>query len=55
MLAIGLPLAALAGPPFATDDPEPTDLGHYEVYLFPGGASTAIGLARSTISTTISI
>ena len=32
MLAIG-PTCALAGPPFATDDPEPTDYQHYEVYL----------------------
>lgn len=36
--AMGLPVSALAGPPFATDDPEPTDLGHYEIYLFAGGA-----------------
>jgi hypothetical protein len=26
--------AALAGPPFTTDDPEPTDTGHWENYLF---------------------
>jgi len=26
--------SALAGPPFATDDPEPTDYGHWENYLF---------------------
>lgn len=25
---------AIAGPPYETDDPEPTDLGKYEVYLF---------------------
>ena len=24
--------AAFAGPPFLTDDPEPTDLGHWEIY-----------------------
>jgi hypothetical protein len=24
--------AALAGPPFLTDDPEPTDTGHWEIY-----------------------
>ena len=26
--------SALAGPPFLTDDPEPVDLGHWEVYGF---------------------
>jgi hypothetical protein len=25
---------AFAGPPFITDDPEPVDLGHWEVYGF---------------------
>jgi hypothetical protein len=28
---------ALAGPPFTTDDPEPTDTGHWEDYLFSQG------------------
>jgi len=38
-MSIALVLAALpldvayAGPPFATDDPEPTDCGHLEIYL----------------------
>ena len=27
-----VPIAANAGPPFLTDDPEPTDLGHWEIY-----------------------
>jgi hypothetical protein len=33
-----LPAAARAGPPFLTDDPEPTDTGHWEIYapLFEG-------------------
>ncbi len=31
---------AFAGPPYVTDDPEPTDYGHYEVYAFSGGTST---------------
>lgn len=26
------PQAALAGPPFLTDDPEPTEAGHWEIY-----------------------
>lgn len=36
MLAVGVGLsmaqAAVAGPPFLTDDPEPTDPGHWEIY-----------------------
>jgi hypothetical protein len=27
-----MPSAALAGPPFLTDDPEPTEVGHWEIY-----------------------
>ena len=27
-----LPSAAFAGPPFLTDDPEPTETGHWEIY-----------------------
>ncbi|MDE2357121.1 MAG: hypothetical protein KGL69_10245 [Alphaproteobacteria bacterium] len=42
-LAFGLVGArlALAGPPFITDDPEPVDLGHWEVYAFSAGAFDA--------------
>ena len=29
---------AWAGPPYVTDDPEPVDPGHWEVYGFSGGA-----------------
>ena len=28
-----IPAAAHAGPPFLTDDPEPTDTGHWEIYF----------------------
>jgi hypothetical protein len=28
---------AVAGPPFITDDPEPTDTGHWEIYAFSTG------------------
>lgn len=35
---LGLSAApALAGPPYVTDDPEPTDYRHYEIYLFTDG------------------
>ena len=29
---------ALAGPPYATDDPEPTDTGHWEIYAYADAA-----------------
>src|SRR5579863_6691086 len=29
---------AWAGPPFETDDPEPVELGHWEIYTFSAGA-----------------
>src|SRR5689334_18599739 len=31
-LAVAVAQAAFAGPPFLTDDPEPTDTGHWEIY-----------------------
>lgn len=31
-------LPAMAGPPYQSDDPEPTDYGHYEIYAFNRGA-----------------
>jgi hypothetical protein len=53
MLALGalllaLPRTAWAGPPFITDDPEPVDPGHWEVYAFSfgaldGGSATGVG------------
>jgi hypothetical protein len=39
VLALALcPRPARAGPPFLTDDPEPVDRGHWEVYAFTDGA-----------------
>jgi hypothetical protein len=32
LLAFGCASAALAGPPYLTDDPVPTDTGHWEIY-----------------------
>jgi hypothetical protein len=32
-LALALPVSAWAGPPFMTDDPEPVELRHWEVYI----------------------
>lgn len=39
-LLAALATPALAGPPFVTDDPEPTDLGHWEIYNFVAGSHT---------------
>jgi hypothetical protein len=36
---------AVAGPPFMSDDPEPTDTGHFEIYMFDNGTNTRAGTA----------
>ena len=36
---------AQAGPPYVSDDPEPTDKGHYEIYLYTEGASARSGVS----------
>ena len=36
---IGLATSSLAGPPYQTDDPVPTDYKHYETYVFNQGSS----------------
>lgn len=36
-LALAWATPALAGPPYLTDDPDPTELGHYEIYAFSDG------------------
>jgi hypothetical protein len=42
-LACLLADAAMAGPPFQTDDPEPVDYRHFEVYSFASADRTALG------------
>ena len=37
-LMIGVSRIAHAGPPFITDDPEPTETGHWEIYNYAQGA-----------------
>ena len=37
-IALVRPERAEAGPPFSTDDAEPTDTGHWEIYNFAAGA-----------------
>jgi hypothetical protein len=41
LLALGLACRLQAGPPFLTDDPEPVDLKHWEIYVFGQGDRTA--------------
>jgi hypothetical protein len=50
-LALGIAAAAgaagpsLAGPPYLSDDPEPTDVGHWEIYTFATGLGGPDGMA----------
>jgi Putative MetA-pathway of phenol degradation len=41
MLALAVP--AFGGPPYQTDDPEPTEYRHFEIYFFAGGTATRSG------------
>jgi hypothetical protein len=36
---------AMAGPPYVSDDPEPTDYKHFEIYTFTSGTTTRDGTA----------
>jgi hypothetical protein len=38
---VTLPTAAFAGPPYVTDDAEPTDTGHWEIYAYSEGLNAA--------------
>lgn len=38
---------AIAGPPFVSDDPAPTDYRHYEIYAFTQGVETRDGTGTS--------
>src|SRR5260370_41776704 len=43
MIAVAMVLMArpaLAGPPYVSDDPEPTDYKHFEIYTFSNGTAT---------------
>lgn len=41
LLTLGRP--AVAGPPYVSDDPEPTDYKHFEIYTFSSGRTTRDG------------
>jgi hypothetical protein len=42
-MLVGFLRPALAGPPYVSDDPEPTDYGHFEIYAFASGVQTMNG------------
>lgn len=48
ILIAALVRPAIAGPPYLSDDPEPTDYTHYEIYTFSAGTSTRTGTDRET-------
>jgi len=48
-----VPIAANAGPPFLTDDPEPTELGHWEIYAPLFEADGSGGDFEGTLGTEI--
>jgi hypothetical protein len=43
-----LPAPANAGPPYVTDDPEPTAYKGFEIYAFNGGTNTRNGTSSTT-------
>jgi len=46
-LLVLAPRLCTAGPPYVTDDPEPTDKGHYEIYLFSEASGGRAGVEGS--------
>jgi hypothetical protein len=42
-ILILLTQSAMAGPPYVSDDPEPTDYQHFEIYTFTSGTTTRNG------------
>lgn len=38
-----MPTSSVAGPPYISDDPEPTDYRHFEIYLFNDGSAARAG------------
>jgi hypothetical protein len=44
-LLLGTAAPAIAGPPYLSDDPEPTDYQHFEIYTFSNGTATRDGVS----------
>ena len=47
-LSLLIAQVAYAGPPYVSDDPEPTDYRHFEIYTFNSGTSTRNGTDSET-------
>ena len=47
LVVVLLASGARAGPPYVSDDPEPTDNGHYEIYLFDQGTEARDGVSSA--------
>jgi len=45
LVLAALTRSAVAGPPYVSDDPEPTDYKHFEIYTFNNGTSTRTGVS----------
>src|SRR5260370_17968455 len=43
ILLVGFTIPSFAGPPYRSDDPEPTDYKHYEIYAFTNAIVTQHG------------
>ena len=48
VIVMGFAGHVLAGPPYVTDDPEPTDYQHYEIYLFSAGSHASGGISSTS-------
>lgn len=46
LILAGVAAPAIAGPPYLTDDPVPTDTGHWEIYAFTAGEGHGSALAQ---------
>jgi outer membrane putative beta-barrel porin/alpha-amylase len=46
--ALGFASPASAGPPYVTDDPQPTDYEHFEIYAFTSGMDGRDGVVSTT-------
>jgi len=49
-MTLGMAAPALAGPPYQTDDPEPTEYRHYEIYVFTTYANDVGAGAPNAVS-----
>src|ERR1700738_3551401 len=48
VMMVALSRPALAGPPYVSDDPGPTDYKHFEIYSFSNGTATGDGIGGAS-------